>query len=47
MSEKIYYAVVLDSIALADIVATEPRPWSVVGFTVCSAKSVVPMKFAN
>ena len=47
MSEKIYYDVVLDSIALADIVATEPKPWAVVGFTVCNAQSVTPRKLAN
>ena len=47
MSEKIYYDVVLDSMALSDMPTTEPSPSSVFGFTVCSAKSVTPMKLAN
>ena len=47
MSEKIYYDVVLDSIALADMSTTEPRPCAVVGFTVNNPQSVVPMKLAN
>ncbi len=47
MSEKIYYDVVLDSIALADMSTTEPKPWAVVGFTVCNAQSVTPLKLAN
>ena len=49
MMEKIYYpfATALLSIADADIVATEPKPWPVVGLTVCNAQSVTPMKFAN
>ena len=47
MSEKIYYDVVLVSIALADMPTTEPKPWAVVGLTVCNAQSVTPRKLAN